>query len=1154
MSEAQLMPIPKGFFASKEQFTYNGDLRNSLRRAFIWTLLWLGFQGAVLSALDFLFPLYILYIENYIESERSLGEGVLSLVLISLSIAIRALVTSRQNLHLLRLKLSVKTALLELIYSTSLQMREGIQVGQAVNIMQVDAAKIYETVPWAVYICYYPLHFLAAVLLLFLLMGFTALIGLLIFIILFVFNYFVEKSIHRLNLSIMKDRDIRMKHSSELLTNIRALKVAGWEDALAERVVASREVEGKKLDTYMKLRAVSICSLWASSTIASIVMFLLHVHLFHQPLTIAVAFGVTSTLYLLQIPLREIPSSLSHLNHAFASAKRIDEYLRNEQVEERQEGQGIAGEVVMEQASFGFKKKGEPVLKGLTWRCGKGEFVAVVGKVGSGKSSLLKALLGELHLISGSCSTTGSLSYSASIDSWILNSTLRDNITIGREFNERRYNEVLEACALLQDLDALPARDMTEIGERGINLSGGQKARVALARSVYADVDIYLLDDPLGAVDAHVRAHIFNSCFLGLLRDKTRILVTHSPEFLSNIDRVLTLSEGNMREDKGIGVNIAPGESAPGEKEQIQAMVSGRLIKDEDRRHGAVSWPVYRSYIGLGGGLPVVVLVCVIIFSWIGSRVIADLALKSWAEGASSPAFYEISFTVLSCVSVVCIFFRLYVLAIQGLKASNEVHRQAIWAVTRAPVNLYYDVTPIGRLLNRLSKDIVDMDQQLAFNFGSVLTSYATLTGVLVVSAIYIPAVLLLVPLLIWLAQKCQTYYLSGSNNINRMLRNSNSPILHHFSESLTGLKYLRCLRLQALSTSTMQDYISRSNVIAFNESAANIWLNLVLNGVSLVYFVGIVGALVILHDHFSSGAIGLIIAYLLPLPKAINNNTLFQLMMQTNMISMERVHQLTTVVSEAPMDQPVDKIDLLHWPHSGQITFKDVSLRYRPTSPIILKGISFRISPKETIGVVGRTGSGKTSLTQALFRIVEVTRGVIEIDGVDIRTVGLRKLRQSMTLIPQDPLLFTGSLQDNIDPFHLLNPAALAQTLSSVGLGHMSLASPVAELGGNLSSGEKQLICIARATVRGTLILVMDEATSAVDQKTDALIQELIRTKFSDCTVLTIAHRLKTVMRSDRVLVMEDGQVREFAAPASLLSTPSSLFAQLAHELPSSS
>ena len=1153
MSETQLMPIPCDFFASNAGFRYNGDLKTSLRKAFLGTLLWLGFQGALLSTLDFLFPLYILYIENYIESDRSLGEGVLSLMLISMSIALRALITSRQTFHLLRLKLSVKTVIMELIYGLSLRMREGVEVGKAVNIMQVDAAKVHETVPWAVYICYYPFHFLAAVLLLFQLLGLTALIGLFIFLLLFTFNYSIEKTIHQLNLSIMKDRDTRMKHTSELLTNIRALKVAGWEDALAERVVQSRETEGGKLATYMRLRAVSICSLWASSAIASVVMFLLHVHLFHQPLTIAVAFGTTSTLYLLQIPLREIPSSLSHLNHALASAKRIDDYLRTEQVEERREGQGAAGEIVMEEATFGHRKEEEPVLKGLTWRCGKGEFVAVVGKVGSGKSSLLKALMGELHLISGTCSTTGSLSYSGSIDSWILNSTLRDNITIGREFNECRYNEVLEACALLPDLQALPARDLTEIGERGINLSGGQKARVALARSVYSDADIYLLDDPLGAVDAHVRAHIFNCCFLGLLRDKTRILVTHSPEFLSNIDRVLTLSEGTMREDRGLGVNIVPGEAVAREKEAVQAVASGRLVKDEDRRHGAVSWPVYRSYIGLAGGTPVVILVLCVIMGWIGSRVLADLALKSWAEGTFSSLFYELSFAILSLVSIVCTFFRVYILAVQGVKASQAVHKQAIWAVTRAPVNLYYDVTPIGRLLNRFSKDLFDMDQQLPFNFGSVLTSYATLSGILLVSAIYIPAVLLLAPLLFWMAEKCQNYYLSGSNNINRMLRNSNSPILHHFSESLTGLKYLRCLRLQALCTHTMQDYISRSNVIAFNEAAANIWLNLVLNGVSLVYFVSIVGALVILHEHFSSGAIGLIIAYLLPLPKAINNNTLFQLLMQTNMISMERVHQLTVVESEAPMDLPTDQTDLANWPQSGQITFKDVSVRYRPTSPVILKGVSFTISPRETVGIVGRTGSGKTSLTQALFRIVEVTRGGIEIDGVDIRTVGLRKLRHSMTLIPQDPLLFTGSLQDNIDPFHVLAPAVLLQTLNSVGLGHLSLASPVAEMGGNLSSGEKQLICIARATVRSTPILVMDEATSAVDQKTDALIQELTRTRFRNCTVLTIAHRLGTVLRSDRVLVMDDGQIREFAAPSDLLATPSSLFSQLARELPGS-
>ena len=1152
MSESDLMQTPKDFFTSKQRFHYDGNLRNSLKKAFSGKLLWLGFQGAILSALDFLFPLYILYIESFVASHRPLYEGLLSLCLISLGIALRALLTSRQNLHLLQLKLNIKSTLLELIYTMTLRMKEGLEGGKAVNVMQVDAAKIYETVPWAVYICYYPFHFLAAVLLLLYLMSFTALLGLLIFFVLFSFNYFVEKSIHRLNLVIMKDRDVRLKNTTELLSNIRPLKLACWEDAIAERVIESRETEGKKLGLYMRLRAVSICSMWASSGVVAVCMFLFHVHVLHQPLTIAIAFGTTSTLYLLQIPLREIPASLSHLNHAFASSTRIDEYLRNEQVEDHSEwkDRGNRGEVGMQDASFGYRQAGEPVLKGLTWRCGKGEFVAVVGKVGSGKSSLLKAIIGEMSLLSGTYTTSGSLSYSGSIDSWILNTTVRENITIGREFNEARYNSVLEACALLPDLKALPAGDMTEIGERGINLSGGQKARVALARGVYADADIYLLDDPLGAVDAHVRAHIFNVCFLSLLRDKTRILVTHSLEFLSHIDRILTLSDGQLQEDQGLGVNISPNEDPHPSSLHSQPAVttSGRLIKDEERRHGAVPWAIYRSYIDFAGGVPVAVLVVTVISGWVVSRVIADLALKSWAEGGGWK--FELGFDVLSGVSVVCIFFRVYLLAVGGVKASQEVHRQAVWAVTRAPVNLYFDVTPLGRLLNRFSKDLFDMDQQLPFNFGSVLTSNATLIGILAVSAIYIPPVVVIAVGLFWMAEKCQKYYLAGSNNINRMLRNSTSPILHHFSESLTGLKYLRCLHLQSISTHTLQNYVARSNTIAFNGAAANIWLNLILNGLSLVYFVGIIGALIVLHDHFSAGAIGLIISYLLPLPKAINNNTIFQLMLQTNMISMERVHQLTTVDSEAPMEKIEDTTLYAEWPTKGEIEFRDVSLRYRPASPIILKGISFHIHSHESIGIVGRTGSGKTSLTQALFRIVEVHKGRIEIDGVDTKLVGLRKLRDAMTLIPQDPLLFTGTLQDNIDPFHKLSSDRLAHALESVGLGHFPLDCRIAELGSNLSSGEKQLICIARATVKHNAIVVLDEATSAVDPKTDALIQDLMRTRFGMCTVLTIAHRLGTVMKSDRILVMEDGQVREFDTPSALLSTPSSLFSQLVREL----
>ena len=324
MSEQDLTALPNQFMSLKSAFQYSSSLKHSLKSAFLCPLLTLGLQGALLSALDFSLPLYIIYIENYIEEDRSVAEGVASICIIVATMAVKGVVQAKQTLELCRLRANVKTAVVELIYERALEMRDGVSVGQAINVMQVDASKVHETVQWAVYLCYYPVHFLAAVFLLYRLMGCAALLGVLFFVLLFTFNYFVEKTIHKLNLDIMKLKDIRLKATSELLSNIRPLKFANWEDALAEKVIKCREIEGERLKFYMKLRAVSICSLWASSVIVSIAMFLFYVHLFGQKLTISVAFGTTSTLFLLQIPLREIPSSVSHVNHALASISRID--------------------------------------------------------------------------------------------------------------------------------------------------------------------------------------------------------------------------------------------------------------------------------------------------------------------------------------------------------------------------------------------------------------------------------------------------------------------------------------------------------------------------------------------------------------------------------------------------------------------------------------------------------------------------------------------------------------------------------------------------------------------------------------------------------------------------------------------------------------
>lgn len=1145
LTHDSLMNLPSDFLRPASRFHYSGRLADDLRKAYSCTVLKLGAQGVLLSLLNFMLPLYIVYVQFFIEWKRPVAEGLLSLVAVALTMLVRALLNSQQILGLLRLRVIIKSILQELVYDTSLQLREGLSVGQAVNVLQVDVSKVSESVPWAVNVLYYPFHFAFAVSMLCYLLGFAALVGLAFFIGLFVLNFYLERSIQRVNIRIMEAKDERMKHTTELLTNIRPLKMLCWEDALLARVEAARKRESAVIKAYTRLRTAAASSMLSAPALASMVVLVAFVGLGGQ-LTVSAAFGTLSTLFLLQIPLREFPSSVSNLNQALAACKRIDVFLNREKVAERPTGLSHLP-ILFRAASFSFTSASEAILHNISLEVQPGEFLAVVGPVGSGKSALLKAALGELHHSVGYFEVNGPVAFCGSIDSWILNATIKDNIVIGREFNEVRYQQVLEACALLPDLQALPAGDSTEIGERGINLSGGQKARVALARSVYANAEIYLLDDPLGAVDAHVRAHIFQRCFLGLLNGKTRILATHSTEFATQVSRVLTLHSGRI-EHIGAPAEAVWRSSEETVRENVASAVGGRLVRDEERPHGEVKWALYKEYFRYCGGNLYVFLVISSVICWVCSRVGADLSLKYWGETLSRT--YMLVFVTLSITVILFLVTRTWLVSISGIRAGNRAHQTALTAVVRAPINLYFDITPLGRLLNRLSKDLYDMDIDLPFNFGSVVSTYASFMGMLVVSAIFVPWILLLVPVLAWMAEKCQTLYLAGANNTNRMLRNANSPLVQHFTETISGLKVIRCLGLQHISAQTNGNYVALTNKILFNNISATAWLDLMLNCITVLYFLVVTGFLLLEHERLSAGSIGLIIAYMLPLPRSINMNTQFTSRLKTNMVSMERVHQLTTILPEADRVTPLDQ-SLALWPALGSIHFRDVSLRYRPNTPVVLKGVEFEVKGGEKVGVVGRTGSGKSSLVQALFRIVELQRGAISIDGVDIATIGLAKLRSAMTLIPQDPLLFKGSMQVNLDPFTTISKERLTAVLASVGLSAFTADSEVAESGANLSSGERQLVCIARAALASTRILLMDEATSAVDQATDESIHRLLRAQFSHCTVLTIAHRLETILASDRVLVLEQGQVREFAPPAQLAQDPTSAFAVLLAELP---
>ncbi|KAF9164997.1 Canalicular multispecific organic anion transporter 2 [Actinomortierella ambigua] len=902
----------------------------------------------------------------------------------------------------------------------------------------------------------------------------------------------------------------------------------------------------------------------------------------------------------------------------------------------------------------------KPVLSNIDLTCHGRTLTAVVGRVGQGKSSLLSAIIGEMYKLEGSISVYGSVAYVPQ-QAWILHGTIRHNIVLNKQYDPVKYNRVLDACCLKPDIEILPAGDMTEIGERGINLSGGQKQRIALARATYQDADIYLLDDPLSAVDAHVGHHMWTHLLgpKGILRNKTRVLVTHGIHHLHMTDQIVTLHEGRISEkgrfqqlvarrgdffrlinegraealarrrssgslivlggtvDAGGGGGGAHADDSnllghtgemhsplPVERTEVAKddngdNKAGELTAEETVSEDLAGWWIYRRY-AKAATYRNVVLVIMLFMAAQALHIATNIWLKYWIDNESehnrdsphrSASYYLGMYGLLVAFYMVANGIANYVTpVVGGLRAAAIVHDGLLSRVLRLPMS-FFDTTPQGRVLNRFSSDLEPIDSKLAMSFVTVFTFTFTIVGTILVIAFSTPIFLFVVPPAVLAYLLVQRYYIQTSSTLKKIYHTTQSPLYSHFAETLAGVSSLRVqeeLRDEFVEQNERKaDNMFQKN-LAF--SLSNRWLAIRLEwlGSTMVLVAGL--SATAKAQEVDPGMVGLALSYAVNITATINYLVRYVSEIQNSMANLERIYEYSEKPTEAPATSAEmgaaeeDRHLLDKWPQQGRIQFVNYSTRYRQGLDLVLRDVSFEAQPGEKIGIVGRTGAGKSSLTLALFRIVEaansywakaseqpreaqgrdhqlspdeeVEGGAIVIDGVDISTIGLNDLRRHLSIIPQEPILFAGTLRENLDPFGERLDVDLWEALERAHLkSHVStlpggLWSVVAQGGENFSMGQRSLICLARALLRKTKILVLDEATSSVDVQTDELIQQTIRTEFKDRTILTIAHRIKTVMDYDKILVLENGRVVEFDTPAALLQRGAdSLFFSLAKQ-----
>uniref|UniRef100_A0AAR5P1W2 ABC-type glutathione-S-conjugate transporter n=1 Tax=Dendroctonus ponderosae TaxID=77166 RepID=A0AAR5P1W2_DENPD len=1197
--------------------------------------------GAMLKLMQdilmFVSPQLLGFIINFVKNGGYAWHGPFFAVLMFLTATIQTLFLAQYFNRMFIVGMRIRTALVSTIYRKSLNIsnnaRKERTAGEIVNLMSVDAQKFMDLTTYLNMIWSAPLQICLSMYFLWQELGPSVLAGLAVMIILIPINGFIADKSKNLQIKQMKNKDERVKLMNEVLSGMKVLKLYAWEPSFEAHVLKIRDKEVKVLKEAAYLNA-GTSFIWSCAPfLVSLVTFATYVLVDERNILDANKAYVSISLFnILRFPLSMLPMMISNMVQTYVSVKRINTFMNAEELDPNNvsHDETEADPLVIENGSFSWGE--DSILKGINIRIPHKTLTAIVGSVGAGKSSLISAFLGEMDKVSGRVNTYGTVAY-VSQQAWIQNATLKDNILFGKSYDKDLYDKVIEGCALKPDFDMLPGGDQTEIGEKGINLSGGQKQRVSLARAVYADAEIYYLDDPLSAVDSHVGKHIFDQVLgpTGLLKNKTRVLVTHGIIYLPQTDKIFVVTQGEISESgsyqellakKGAfaefllqhiqehdedaeeldeikkqiaqqvsddlskqlvrkrskisesksdsGSNPALNGSLQRQKSQdsnkakmkesegVNGPVQGeKLIEVEKSETGSVSWQVYKHYI-MSIGVVIVIITVFLNMLFQGFSIGSNVWLGIWADdtkmvdsnGTVDTARRDLYLGVYGALGVgqfIVMFFATLVLYIGTLNAAKKLHVLLLSNIIRAPCSIFFDVTPVGRILNRFSKDVDTLDTVLPLTLRAWITCLFSVLGTLAVTSYTTPPFTIIIAPIGILYYFIQRFYVATSRQLKRLESVSRSPIYSHFGETVSGVQAIRAYGQQARFTKESEYKVDQNQLCYYPSIISNRWLavRLEMIGNLIILFAALFA---VLAKNQMPGLVGLSITYCLQITQTLNWLVRMTSDVETNIVAVERIKEYAEVPQEAPWKLS-HEIMPSSWPETGAVTFKDYSVRYRPGLDLVLHGVNFTVNGSEKVGIVGRTGAGKSSLTLSLFRIIEAAEGQIIIDGVNVALLGLHTLRSRLTIIPQDAVLFSGSLRMNLDPFdkhsddevwkslELAHLKTFVQGLSS-GLNH-----EISEGGDNLSVGQRQLVCLARALLRKTKVLILDEATAAVDLETDDLIQRTIRTEFKDCTVLTIAHRLNTIMDSDRVIVLDKGKVVEFDSPANLLKRPESIF-----------
>ncbi|KAM0954045.1 putative ABC-type xenobiotic transporter [Dioscorea sansibarensis] len=1123
----------------------------------------------------------------------------------------------------MRMRSALMAAVFEKQFRLSSTARRRHSMGQIVNYIAVDAYRLGELLWWFNMAWSLPLQLLLGIAVLFSSVGIGLLPGLVPLALFGLANIPFAKRLQICQSRVVNAQDERIRLTTEILNNIKIIKLQSWEDKFKNVIEYIREVEFKWMKESHIKKAYGSAFYWMSPTFISSLVFVGCSLMKSAPLDASTIFTVLSTLRVMAEPTKMFAEVISMIIQAKISMDRLDAFLQEDECKQDDVVRIPAAKSdtsIRIHGDFSWEANATALtLEKINLFVNRGEKVAVCGPVGSGKSSLLLAIIGEIPKTSGLVEIFGSIAY-VSQTSWIQSGTIRDNILFGRAMDNTKYQMTIKVCALDKDIDNFEYGDLTEIGQRGLNLSGGQKQRVHLARAVYSDADMYLLDDPLSAVDSHTASYLFEKCINGALEKKTVILVTHQIDFLTETNKILVMKDGKISQSGSYEELLKSGtvfeqlvnahqfameelntrNSVQREKpketrsdlsnEKIHSMSKKALPKvqlteEEEIETGNSRWKPYLDYVLIAKGWLLLGMVVFCQSSFIVLQAISTfwLAFATQLPKISDSMLIGI-YSVFSILSAFSAFMRSLLGAHLGLKASKAFFSSLLDSIFKAPMQ-FFDSTPMGRILTRASSDMSVMDFQVPYSLVFTLVSAIEVIGTVSVMATVTWQVLIIAIPITFAAGHVQAYYLASARKLVRINGTTKAPITNYAAETSNGVITIKAFSMMEWFIENNLKLIDTDATMFFHTIAAMEWVllrmealqNLTIftsavllvllpqgiitpgdqNFIWFIYTCEFIFVNLLIILYFScimlSGLVGLALSYALTLTTSQVHLTRWYCNLDNHIISVERIIQYMRIPSEPPAIIESNRPPF-SWPSKGRIDLQDLQIKYRANAPLVLKGITCTIQAEHKIGVVGRTGSGKTTLISALFRLVDPAEGRILIDGLDICTIGLKDLRLKLSIIPQEPTLFKGSIRNNLDPLGQYDDQEIWEAIRKCQLEPLirslpdHLDSPISDDGENWSVGQRQLFCLGRVLIRRNKILVLDEATASIDSATDNIIQQVIKQEFSSCTVITIAHRVPTVIDSQMVMLLSYGEVVEYDKPSTLMQY-NSCFSKLVAE-----